>query len=78
MAESPKQRQPGFPQKHWGVVVVAAAHLNMALLNMSLRCCDVFYLSWMREFDTSAKEAAAVLSIMNSLLSFCGKSAHIS
>ncbi|XP_022093428.1 uncharacterized protein LOC110980781 [Acanthaster planci] len=54
----------------WAIAIVIAAHLNFALVECCLRANDVLYLSWRNEFETSAKQTAAVQSIMSSL-TFC-------
>ncbi|XP_022093470.1 monocarboxylate transporter 3-like [Acanthaster planci] len=56
----------------WAILAVVAAHLNLALVECGQRATDVFYLSWRDEFETSAKQTAAVQSIMSSLGSFSG------
>ncbi|XP_038071091.1 monocarboxylate transporter 13-like [Patiria miniata] len=54
----------------WGIIVVVAAHMNLALVESCLRTCSVFYLNWRSEFDTNAKETAAISSIMTSVSCF--------
>ncbi|XP_038071298.1 monocarboxylate transporter 13-like [Patiria miniata] len=60
------------PEGGWGIVVVVASHLIMALVLGLIRCSGVFYQSWKNEFNTGAKETAAVQSITASLSSFSG------
>ncbi|XP_022093429.1 monocarboxylate transporter 13-like [Acanthaster planci] len=56
----------------WAIVIIIAAHLNLALVECSLRTTEVFYLRWREEFETSAKQTAAVQSIAWSLSCSCG------
>ncbi|XP_038071090.1 monocarboxylate transporter 12-like [Patiria miniata] len=54
----------------WGIVVVVAAHMSLALIAFCQSSGSVFYLSWRSEFDTNAKETAAISSIMTCVCSF--------
>ncbi|XP_022088187.1 uncharacterized protein LOC110977947 [Acanthaster planci] len=53
-----------------GVVIVLAGHVNMALMLGLQRCCGVLYLSWQSEFNTTARETAAVQSLLSSFSCF--------
>ncbi|XP_022108261.1 monocarboxylate transporter 13-like, partial [Acanthaster planci] len=63
---------PNSPEGGWGIVVVIATFSVNVLLFGLLRCGGILYVSWMNEFDTSARETAAVQSIATSLLCLCG------
>ncbi|XP_022088105.1 monocarboxylate transporter 12-B-like [Acanthaster planci] len=56
----------------WGIVVVVAAHLSLAIQWGFQRAGGVLYLSWKEDFDTKDKETAAVQSIFSSLSCFTG------
>ncbi|XP_022088104.1 monocarboxylate transporter 12-like [Acanthaster planci] len=76
-SEAPRRRPPAGeipdpPEARWGVVVVVASHLNVALLIGLVRCVGIFYQSWKQEFETSAKQTAAVQSVMTSFSAFGG------
>ena len=57
----------------WGIVVVIAAHLSLAVQLGLLRSGGVLYLSWKEEFDTNDKETALVQGIMSCLGCSSGK-----
>ncbi|XP_038054601.1 monocarboxylate transporter 13-like [Patiria miniata] len=69
--KSPARNSSGRSEWHgWGIVVVLAAHLSIALLDGLLRGIGVFFLSWRDDFDSSAQATAAVSSILTSVYSF--------
>ena len=73
-SSSTEAREPSAAREGgWGIVVVLAAHINLAISVGFLRCSGVLYLSWRDTFDTSAKETAAVQSILSSVHGFSGK-----
>ena len=71
--KSPAQERGPYTKDRWGVVIVLAAHLNMALVMGLARSYGVFYTSWREEFQTSAKQTAAVQSVVSCTSSFTGK-----
>ncbi|XP_038061157.1 monocarboxylate transporter 13-like [Patiria miniata] len=65
--KTPESREGG-----WGIVVVIASYsINVLVLSL-LRCGGVLYQSWMDEFETGAKEIAAIQSILSAMTCFCG------
>ncbi|XP_038050210.1 monocarboxylate transporter 12-B-like [Patiria miniata] len=54
----------------WGIIVVLAGHINMALTMGLQRCCGVLYFSWRNEFETSAQETATVQSLLSAFSCF--------
>ena len=77
MAKHPWSRPRRRVQEHpypgeggWGVVVVIASHLIAAWVQGLVSSLGVFYLRWKDEFDTNAKETAAVQSAMWSFMCF--------
>ncbi|XP_038050839.1 monocarboxylate transporter 12-like [Patiria miniata] len=72
------EAEPGDSREGgWGVVVVIAAHMSMAIQVGLLRSWGVVYLSWKEDFETNDKETSAVQSIMSSVMSFSGLPAGV-
>ncbi|XP_022088151.1 monocarboxylate transporter 12-like [Acanthaster planci] len=60
--------RPDHPREGgWGIVVVIAAHLSMAIQWGFQRTGSVLYLSWKEDFAINDKETAAVQSVSSSL-----------
>ena len=64
-------QEQGLQRCGRGIVVAIAAHLATALAVLPLSCGGVFFLSWKEEFDASAKDTGAVLSLLSFLSLFC-------
>ncbi|XP_038069828.1 monocarboxylate transporter 12-like [Patiria miniata] len=73
-----KRSRPIPAEGGWGIVVVIAAHLKLAFLFGLMRGFGVLYLSWKTEFEASAKETAAVQSLITAVSCFSGAGLGIS
>ena len=58
------------PEGGWGVVVVIAAHLSLAIQLSLPRSFGIMYLSFKDEFDANDKETAVVQGILTSMSNF--------
>ena len=60
------------PDGGWGYVIVVAVFIVYFLQAALTRCAGVLYTSWQIDFNSSAAETGAIVSIMSSSAYFGG------